>query len=238
MSLKKSKGNMYSWVSHTHSHLGGECSHKCSYCYVNNPRFGRHEKYCGPIRLLEDELNVNYGVGKTIFIENMNDLFANDVPAEFIRKILDHVKAWPNNIYIFQTKNPGRVLSFIDDILFGKCMTGGQFGTTIETNRSDIITNHSSAPDPLHRYCDMLVIKREIPDARLFVTLEPIMDFDVGILGTWLTTLKPSFVNIGADSKKHNLPEPTPDKVKALIEILDKAGIEIREKHNLERLLV
>lgn len=29
MSLKKSTGNMYPWVTHTHTHLGGECSHKC-----------------------------------------------------------------------------------------------------------------------------------------------------------------------------------------------------------------
>jgi len=44
-------------------------------------------------------------------------------------------------------------------------------------------------------------------------------------------------VNIGADSKGHGLPEPSPDKVHALIEKLTGYGIEIREKHNLERLL-
>lgn len=32
MSLKKSKGNMYDWVSHTHSHLSGKCGHQCGYC--------------------------------------------------------------------------------------------------------------------------------------------------------------------------------------------------------------
>jgi len=76
MSLKKSNGNMYPWVTHTHSHLGGECPHACTYCYVDNPRFGRPAKYTGPIRLLEDEFKVNYGTGRTIFVENCNDLFA------------------------------------------------------------------------------------------------------------------------------------------------------------------
>ena len=34
MSLRKNKkgSNMYEWVSHMHSFLGGECQHKCRYC--------------------------------------------------------------------------------------------------------------------------------------------------------------------------------------------------------------
>ena len=35
MPLVKSTGNMYSWVDCMHTHLGGECPHKCSYCYAN-----------------------------------------------------------------------------------------------------------------------------------------------------------------------------------------------------------
>ena len=31
-------------------------------------------KYKGPLRLIEKELAVNYGTGKTIFIEHCNDL--------------------------------------------------------------------------------------------------------------------------------------------------------------------
>lgn len=34
MALTKSKGNMYPWVTHTHTHLRGECPHGCRYCYV------------------------------------------------------------------------------------------------------------------------------------------------------------------------------------------------------------
>jgi hypothetical protein len=33
MPLKKSEGNMYPWVTHTHSHLAGACPHECK-CYV------------------------------------------------------------------------------------------------------------------------------------------------------------------------------------------------------------
>ncbi len=68
MPLKKSSGNMYPWVTHTHNHLGGECPHRCSYCYVDNPRFGRPARYTGPVRVIPDEFKVRYGTGRTIFI--------------------------------------------------------------------------------------------------------------------------------------------------------------------------
>ena len=72
---------------------------------------------------------------------------------------------------------------------------------------------------------------------RTFITIEPIMDFDVPVIGQWLMEIRPEFINIGADSKRHGLPEPSADKIMALIDVLNAAGIEIREKHNLERLL-
>jgi hypothetical protein len=44
------------------------------------------------------------------------------------------------------------------------------------------------------------------------------------------------FRSIGADSKNHNLPEPTVEKIMALVDKLKEYGIELREKHNLGRL--
>jgi len=106
MPLTKSKGNMYPWVTHTHCHLGGECPHKCVYCYVDNPRFGRPEKYQGELRLIEAEFAVKYGSGKTIFIENCNDLFAEGVSDEYIRRVLAHCRTWPDNTYVFRPRTP------------------------------------------------------------------------------------------------------------------------------------
>ena len=77
MPLVKSKGNMYDWVTHMHTHLGGQCPHKCSYCYVQRNRFGVNPKYQGDLRIISQELNVNYGSDKILFIEHMNDMFAN-----------------------------------------------------------------------------------------------------------------------------------------------------------------
>jgi hypothetical protein len=68
------------------------------------------------------------------------------------------------------------------------------------------------------------------------ITIEPVMDFDVDILAMWIHEIHPFFVNLGADSKNRGLPEPTREKVMALVAALDEYGIELREKHNLERL--
>ena len=227
MSLKKSKGNMYSWVSHTHSLLGGECSHKCQYCYVENPRFGRAERYKGPIRLVEKEFNANYGEGKTIFIEHMNDLFAKDVPSEFICRILEHCKRFPKNTYVLQTKNPARYNEFI-----GVCIPEGSIlGTTIETNRD--MSGVSKAPPAKERYEAMKELK-----FRKFVTVEPILRFDLEEFSTWLGEINPEFLNIGADSKGNNLIEPTYSEIVQLTDILrGKYGIKIIEKHNMQRLI-
>jgi len=220
MSLKKSKGNMYPWVTHMHCHLGGECSHKCV------TRFGRPERYNGPLRLIEEEFKVKYGSGKIIFMEHRNDLFAEDVPDVFIHQIINHCRMYPANFYVFQTKNPARYLTTGRLIPLNSIL-----GTTIETNR--IMLDISQAPCPTVRMLAM-----EKLEARKFVTIEPIMDFDVDILVNWIARIKPEFVNIGADSKGHNLPEPSWEKVEALINGITKMGIEIREKHNLQRLMV
>lgn len=225
MPLKKSAGQMYPWVTHTHAHLGGECIHKCSYCYVDNPKFGRPEKFSGPLRLLENEFTVNYGDGKTIFIEHMNDGFAKNVPKSFIDRILEHCCKWQNNRYVFQTKNPER---FTESFIFPN---DSIFGTTIETNRE--IESISEAPTPVMRYEAM----KKLPKSSVkFLTIEPVLDFDVDVLMKWIVDINPNFLNLGADSKNHNLPEPTLEKILELTAKLHENGVELREKHNLDRL--
>lgn len=226
MSLTKSKGNMYPWVSHTHCHLAGQCPHECSYCYVDHFPYGRPAKYKGELRLIEKEFSVDYGSGNTIFIENCNDLFAEKVPQHFINRIIYHCLIYPNNTYVFQTKNPARYLTM--DSLFPE---NSLFGCTIESDRYYPLIM-GSAPQPVDRLSAMRRLEH-----KKFITLEPILDFGIDTLLTWIKIINPDFVNIGADSKKHNLPEPSADKIKDLIAEIQNAGIEIREKHNLERLL-
>lgn len=233
MALKKSSGNMYPWVTHTHAHLGGKCPHECSYCYVESPRFGRPVKYQGEPRLIEQEFKVKYGNGKVIFVENCNDLFAESIPEEFIIRVVRHCLEWPENTYVFQTKNPARLYRLLQSVIFPDlCMVG----STIETNRAEVLARVSAAPPPIERFEAMC----KIPKPK-FITVEPILDFDVDVLAEWLISIRTEeheyFVNIGADSKGRGLDEPSADKVLALVARLQNAGIEIRKKHNLDRLL-
>lgn len=221
---KKSKGNMYDWVTHTHTHLGGECPHKCKYCYVQRNRFGVSPRYQGELRLIEKEFEVPYRKGEVIFIEHMNDMFAEDMPLVFIEKILSHCRRNSEAEYVFQTKNPENAFSNIG--LFPKKYI---IGTTIESNRE--YPEISNAPTPESRNWGIEKFKKK------FITIEPILDFDVEEFVAMIIIAKPDFINIGADSKHCNLPEPTPEKIKLFIEILQEANINIRKKSNLERFL-
>jgi protein gp37 len=221
---------MYPWVTHTHSHLEGKCPHECGYCYVQamSRRFPTlQSKYSGPVRLNGAELNVCYGKGRTIFIDCMNDLWAAQVEKDWIDSVLEHCRAYPLNTYVFQTKNPQRYHEFA--VLLPK-----QFilGTTIETTRADLCP--PTAPKPFDRAYSMSTLPSEWSK---FVTIEPVLEFDLVDMVEWLKAIKPTFVNIGADSKGHGLKEPTGDQLRALIAMIQAAGIEIRQKHNLERLL-
>lgn len=225
MPLNKSKGNMYPWVTHTHSHIGGECPHKCIYCYVDNPRFGRPKRYQGKIRLLKEELSVDYRKNRTIFVEHCNDLFANKVPREMILSVLGHCKKYPTNDYVLQTKNPARMVEFIDQMPPRTIL-----GMTAETNR--LYSKCSNAPAPRKRFEAFSEIR-----TKKFITIEPILQFDHGEFSELIISSKPDFVNIGADSKNHGLPEPTYDEIMELVDTIRRAGIEIKKKHNLERLI-
>jgi len=235
MPLNESKGQMYSWVGFTHTHLGGECPHKCSYCYTGRGRFGRPPRYEGPLRLIEKEFNVNYGTDRIIFVENCNDLFAFEVPHEMILRVLEHCCKYPDNTYVFQTKNPLRYFGYLKSM-----PPHVMLGTTIETNRKVLVMAHSKAPEPSLRKEGMVRLTKGNlwkENLKTFVTIEPIMDLDVDVMLLWLQQINPTFVNVGADSKGTNLPEPSADKVHALLDGIGRLGIEIRQKSNLTRLL-
>ncbi len=235
MSLKKSAGNMYPWVTHTHSHLRGGCPHRCGYCYVQamERKFsGGH--YTGPLRLEEKEFKVNYGVDRTIFIEHCNDLFADDIPGDWIRRILAHCAEWHQNNYVLQTKNVGRLVQLLANRAV-RWPLKFMVGTTIESNRwHDVM---GKAPTPQLRIGNFKRLRSYWPQVPAFITIEPVLDFDDSELIEWIAMARPDFINIGADSKGHGLQEPDAAKIMRLINGVTAAGIPIRQKHNLDRLL-
>lgn len=73
---------------------------------------------------------------------------------------------------------------------------------------------------------------------RCFITVEPIMEMvSPHLFANAIANAKPEFINIGADSKKSNLREPTKEQVEEFVARLQQLRVVIREKINLSRIL-
>ena len=152
-------------------------------------------------------------------------MWAGKVPTEWIDQVLASCEKAPNNTYLFQTKDTSRFHDFAY-VMPLKAI----FGTTIETNRH---YNINKAPVPEFR---IAFLASYYEPGEFFISIEPILDFDLKVILDWLKYVEPKFVSIGADSKGYNLPEPPGDKIKELISELEKFT-EVKIKNNLNRLL-
>ena len=85
----------------------------------------------GEARLDAGELaNACLGSGNFIFVGSSIDMFAQDIPDSWIKTVLDYCDEY--NRYLFQSKNPARILEYLDHPVFKRSVVC----TTIETNRS------------------------------------------------------------------------------------------------------
>lgn len=218
--LKKQSGNMYEFVSHTWSPIKGKCSHDCSYCYMK--KWGERP----PLHIDEKDLETNLGEGNFIFVGHTIDLFAEDVPDIWIRQVLNRTRRY-NNKYLFQSKNPARFLEYH----FDEYPEDVLLGTTIETNRDIVTSKAPSVPKRAHALNELSGFGYST-----MVTIEPIFDFDLEDLVDLIVLANPEWVNIGADSKGHGLPEPSEEKVADLIKALKKYT-SVKLKGNLKRIL-
>ena len=69
-----------------------------------------------------------------------------------------------------------------------------------------------------------------------YITIEPIMDFDLKEMIELIKICNPAQVNIGADSGNNKLPEPSAGKILELIEALKEFTV-IDQKKNLSRII-
>lgn len=216
MGLNLSKGNMYDFVTHTWNTVKGRCPYGCTYCYMK--RWGQQKT----MRFDEKELKTNLGKGNFIFVGSSCDLFAEAVPHNWITRTLNHCAGFENK-YLFQTKNPGRINE--NYLPYNSIVC-----TTIETNRyfPEIMR---LAPEPEKRLKDLIALK-----VRKFITIEPVMDFDIDDLLQILLIPELEQVNIGADSGRNNLPEPSQYKLSTFISVLQD-HVKVVLKKNLKRLL-
>jgi len=222
--LKRAGGNMYAWVDYTWNPIKGQCNHGCAYCYmaimakgILKPAGMRPPK----------EMKLDHGAGNIIFVGSSIDVFADDIPSEWISRTLSRCREFENK-YLLQTKNPARLLEFV-----GELPRSSILGTTIETNRT--FPEMGATPSPVDRADAMAELSaRGYPT---MVTIEPIMKFDLAELAALISRCNPKWVNIGANSKRREitLPEPSRADTERLVAALRDQNIKVKVKDNLVR---
>jgi len=222
LNFVKNKSNMYGFVDATWNTVKGECPHGCRYCYMK--RFGNQK----PIRFDEKELKTDLGEDNFIFVGSSCDMWADEIQQAWIDRTVEHCVDYQNR-YLFQSKNPGRIESYIEWL-----PKDSVIGTTIESNR--VYPEMGNPPYPSTRAERMAIIRGcGFPHA-LMITIEPIMDFDIKAMVAWISRIEPEWVNIGANtSSQIKLPEPAPEKLQELIFELEKIT-KVKIKKNLNRL--
>lgn len=220
--LNKQKGNMFDFITHTWNGITGICPHGCSYCYM------KIFKNLGELKLNRNNLKDDLGEGNYIFVGSSCDMWAKEISDKWIFEVLSKCVQYSKNKYLFQTKNPGRMYSLRQYIPHDSIL-----GVTIETDKHypEIMGNSPRMEDRAF-FMNQLAGERGF---KTMVTIEPILDFNLNELVSLIRKCKPSWVNIGADSKGHKLPEPSKDKILDLIMELEEFT-EVKKKTNLKRL--
>jgi hypothetical protein len=188
-------------------------------------RFGKQQ---GRAKLDAKEMG-RLGHGHTIFVCSGCDLFHPDIQDYEINMVLDWGRdMYPNNRYIWHTKNPARVIEIldVDPTAFPK---DSMLCVTIESDT--IADGVSKAPKPEERAEAM-----HFWEGRKMVTVEPVMKFEPFHFADMLNGIHAEQINIGADSGHNNLPEPSRGELEFLIERL-APHTKIHLKKNLRRLL-
>lgn len=222
----KSKGKMFNLVTQTWNPVTG-CRYECEYCWARKlavTKLKNIQRYSNGFQpmLNEKEFNSKFRDGDFVFVSDMGDLFGEFIPSNWISKVFDHVRLFPEAYFLFLTKNPARYNEFLVTIPKNAIL-----GATIETNIDEHLqkTNLSEAPLPSERYKAM----RDLNWGKKMISIEPILDFDLEVIGQWIENIFPFLVYIGYDNYRHKLPEPKLSKTLSLIERVSKDFLTIKK---------
>lgn len=240
MSLLKpiENGRMYpGW--HRWNPIGG-CEHGCTYCSIKRIEKRSKTDMTTPVfrdgtNGTKNYLNDDLGSGRKIFVCSSGDMWGEWVKSDDIQRVLEHCRKYPENEYMFLTKNPRRYYPFLK--------SGGEFpkfstlATTIETDIQPVVEPYTAylTPSVGNRRDSMDMIRIGFPQVKTMVSVEPVMRFNISF-GKFLEYALPHRVYIGADSGNNGLPEPSADELRELIAELE-TFTDVRLKKGLDRLL-
>jgi len=209
------------------------CKHDCVYCCARSlaeTRLKNSPRYRDGFEphFIEEELQSSFRPNEFIFVAFMGDI-AFATREEYLR-ILARIRQFPKTWFLIQSKNPRRLYDWWVNWGIG-VPNNVYLGTTIETNR-DYATIRNKAPAPIDRFRYLA----GYPHSLKFLSIEPIMDFDVDELLHWVKLMQPSIVEVGADNYHNHLPEPSWRKVQELLREAREICPRVVEKDGLERL--
>lgn len=212
------------------------CDFRCDYCSARvlaETRLRKTDKYrMGFVPQFHlGELRRRFKPGEWVFVAYMGDIsFANHLQ---VFSIFDIIAKFPETNFLFCTKKPQIYRDW--DYAWNKSCpwpSNIYFGTTIESTWPYTGTR---APNPEDRYLAMSGPLLE--DKKRFVSIEPVMDFDLDRMTAWMAEIKPAIIEVGADNYHNDLEEPPLAKLKALLRDLRKICPVVVEKEGLGRLL-
>lgn len=204
---------MFPFITTTWNPLGGECKHGCKYCWAKRlTKQYSMQKYTGEPTLKTNDVYRTFKPTDFVFTCDMSDLFGQWVPSEMIQAVLDIIEKSQAK-FLLLTKNPARYLDF-------KLPKNAVAGVTIESD----INSSGCAPDQMSRISAMRSLKHS-----KMVSIEPIMDFSENFPYK-VVSMKPDFVAVGYDNYNNGLPEPSLDRVRDLIAVLEEWKIKVYEK--------
>lgn len=222
------KSRMFPFITMTWNPLGGYCPHMCGYCWSMGEKGlvlkYNMKKYKGKIRIIEKELKRKFNDGDFVFVQDMSDLLADEVPKKYILTVISVIMANPQATFLLLTKNPKRYFEFTFP-------ENTVLGVTIESdiNYPDI----SKAPPQSERVLLVQHLSDVLEDASvkldLFISIEPIMHFTLRFIDD-IKYINPWAVAVGYDNYNNSLLEPSLSKTEKLINELEKVGIKVFRK--------
>jgi len=213
------------------------CGFDCIYCSARRLALTRL-KYSPRYRdgfnphLEEKDLGRKFRPGDFVFVGYMGDISFASRPV--IINILERIVAQPEVKFLFCTKNP--LIYWRWNLIYPNNL---YLGATIESNYDLGLSN--KAPAPYFRYIAM----KALDHPHKFISIEPLVDFDLSTFIDWMKQIRPEIIEIGPDNYHNNLPEPVGDlpvvdaagKVRRLLEMLRDFCPTVVEKPGLNRLL-
>ncbi|AMD30656.1 DUF5131 family protein [Acidilobus sp. 7A] len=190
------------------------CPHLCTYCWAmkllegklkDSPKYRNGFK---PTFHPEELLKARFRPGDTVFVVDMGDLFSDAMPREWVEAVLRRAREFPSTRFMFLTKNPARYSEFLDVLPRNSVL-----GVTIETNRDDLARSVSRAPPPSRRHEAM----SELRWPYKYISVEPLMDFDLEVMVSWAADIRPVSAHVGYDNWNSRLPEPPLWKARELV---------------------